>query len=313
LYPEKSPVVWCSPKENLYDLELLPVKYTQKMYDTVFFPEYEKETCRSWMDNLNVLYVAFTRAETNLLVLAGHKRKLESLDDIKTVSDLLQYIVPELNGDYNPETLRFERGKLEFPEAKERKISDNILKQTPRMLDVTFLSEPFETGKTIFRQSNKSREFISSGDSAANRNEYIRRGNLMHRLFSMLTTLDDIGKAVDRLSFEGLISPEEKQEYAGFVKRAIEGSGNKKWFSGDYRAYNECTILLKENGEATTRRPDKVLVKDKTAIVIDYKFGAPHAGHQKQMNQYVSLMQRMGYENVEGHIWYITEETIRAY
>ncbi|MCL2649813.1 MAG: UvrD-helicase domain-containing protein [Candidatus Azobacteroides sp.] len=305
LYPKENPVVWCDAKENLYDLELLPVKYTQKMYDTVFFPEYEKETRQSWMDNLNVLYVAFTRAETNLLILAGNKKKLESTDDIKTVSDLLQYIVPELKGEYNPDELQFKKGRLESPESKEKKQSDNLLKQTPETLDVSFISEPFHANKTIFKQSNQSREFISSDESVANRNEYIQKGNLMHQLFSMITTFDDIEKATDRLSFDGLIASDEKQNYAEFVRNVIENSGNKIWFSGDYQVYNECTILLKEKGEVITRRPDKVLVKDNDAIVIDYKFGEPRSGYQKQMDQYVSLMKRMGYGNVEGHIWYI--------
>ena len=305
LYPEKSPVVWCNPKENLYDLELLPVKYARKMADTVFFPEYEKETRQSWMDNLNILYVAFTRAESNLLILAKNKKKLESLDDIKTVSDLLQYIVLELDGEYNPDELVFKKGKLELQELKKEKNSDNLLKQTPETLDVSFISEPFLTNKTIFKQSNQSREFIANDESVTNRNEYIQKGNLMHRLFSMITTFNDIEKAVERFGFDGLIASEEKQYYAEFIKNTIENSGKKEWFSGDYKVYNECTILLKEKGEVVTRRPDKVLVKNEDAIVIDYKFGEPHPEHQKQMNQYVSLMKRMGYKNTEGHIWYI--------
>ncbi len=305
LYPEKSPIVWCGPKDNLYNLELLPVRYTQKMYDTVFFPEYEKETRQSWMDNLNVLYVAFTRAEHNLLILARNKKKLESLEDVRTVSDLLQYIVPELKGGYNSDTLRFEKGILETSSSKEEKKQDNLLKQTPETFEVSFLSEPFNPDKAIFKQSNKSREFISQDEAVAARNEYIQRGNLMHDLFSRINTLDDIENAVSQLCFDGLIAPEEKSYYAGLVKDTIEKSGNSGWFSGDYQSYNECTILLKEKGEVVTRRPDKVLVKDDEAIVIDYKFGEPHAAHQKQIDQYLTLMKRMGYQHVEGHIWYV--------
>ena len=305
LYPEKSPIVWCGSKDNLYDLELLPVRYTQKMYDTVFFPEYEKETRQSWMDNLNVLYVAFTRAEHNLLILAKNKKKLESLDDVKTVSDLLQYIVLELKGEYDSETFRFEKGKLETSALEEEKKQDNLLKQTPETLEVSFLSEPFNPDKAIFKQSNKSREFIVNDEAVITRNEYIQRGNLMHELFSHISTLDDIEKAVEQLCFDGLIAQEEKSYYAGLVKNIIERSGNSAWFSGDYQSYNECTILLKEKGEVLTRRPDRVLVKDHEAIVIDYKFGESHAAHQKQMNQYLTLMEQMGYQHVEGHVWYI--------
>ena len=304
LYPEKSPVVWCGPKDNLYDLELLPVKYTQKMYDTVFLPEYERETRQSWMDNLNVLYVAFTRAEHNLLILAKNKKKLENLDNVKTVSDLLQYIVPELNGIYNQDELRFEKGELKIPESKQEKQSDNLLKQTPEIFNVSFFSEPFNTSKTIFKQSNKSREFISPYE--ANRNKYIRKGNLIHDLFSRINTLDDIEKAVKQLYFEGLILSEEEQSYINSVKNIIRNSGKESWFSGDYQIYNECSILLKENGKVITQRPDRVLINDNEVIVIDYKSGEPHSAHQKQMDKYVSIMKQMGHQNVHGHIWYVT-------
>jgi len=304
LYP-KDTIVWCGSKDNLYDLELLPVRYTQKMYDTVFFPEYEKETRQSWMDNLNILYVAFTRAACNLLILAKNKKKLDSLEDVKTVSDLLQYIIPELEGEYDSETLRFEKGKLETSALKEEKKQDNLLKQTPETLEVSFLSEPFNPDKAIFKQSNKSREFIAKDEAVIARNEYIQRGNLMHDLFSRINTLDDIENAVEQLHFDGLIASNEKSYYTGLVKNAIEKSGNSAWFSGDYQSYNECTILLKEEGKVITRRPDKVLVKDQNAIVIDYKFGEPCAAHQKQMNHYLELMKQMGYPHVEGHVWYV--------
>ncbi len=128
----------------------------------------------------------------------------------------------------------------------------------------------------------------------------------MHELFSHINTLNDIEKAVDHLCFDGLIASEEKQYYVEFVSNTIENSEKRIWFSGDYKVYNECTILLKKNGEILTRRPDKVLIKNEDAIVIDYKFGETNPKYQKQMNQYVSLMKKMGYKNVEGHIWYIS-------
>ena len=304
LYPQ-NPVVWCTPKENLYDLELLPVKYTQKMYDTVFFPEYEQETRQSWMDNLNILYVAFTRAECNLLILAKNKKKLESLEHIKTVSDLLQYIISELRGQYNIDELKFEKGLLETTLSREKKRQDNLLKQTPETLEVSFVSEPFNTDKIIFKQSNKSREFISFNENIIARNEYIQQGNLMHNLFSGIHTLNDVERTVNRLCFEGLILEKEKEDYVKMIENIIRKSGKESWFSENYRTYNECTILLKEDGKVVSRRPDRVLIKDNEAIVIDYKFGEPHAGYQKQMDQYVSLMKKMGYKKVEGHIWYV--------
>lgn len=308
LYPEKNPIVWCGPKNGLYDLELLPVKYNHKMYDTVFLDEYERETGQAWMDNINILYVAFTRAEQNLIVLAKNKKKLASHEDIKTVSDLLQYSMSELKGYYvDDDELFFEKGVLDQYVQKEEKKTDNLLKQQPVPLHISFVSETFSPDKSIFKQSNKSRDFIK-GD---NRSGYIDHGNVMHTLFSYIQTEDDIDKAVDHLLFGGLISQEERENYIRQVKSAIDESGRKDWFSTKYRIYNECDIILQENGEVTNKRPDRVLFGDNETIIIDYKFGEPHKSHERQMQQYMHLMQEMKYKNIKSYIWYMKTNTIK--
>lgn len=301
----KSPTVWCGPKENLYDLELLPVRYDKKMYDTVFLPEYEEETQQSWMDNLNILYVAFTRAECNLIISAKFKKKLEKVEDISNVSNLLQFTTADLDGTYNEETGHFEKGKLQAILSKKETETNNILKQIPETLEISFVSEPFNADKTIFKQSNKSREFVAPNGKESSRNEYIQKGNLMHNLFSKIDTFDDIEKAVNGLCFEGLITPEDKPQYIEYVHHSIINSGKEDWFSGDYRIYNECTILIKENGITQIQRPDRVLIKDGKVVIIDYKFGEESPSHQKQIDRYVQLMHKMGYNDVKGFVWYL--------
>ena len=82
-------------------------------------------------------------------------------------------------------------------------------------------------------------------------------------------------------------------------------SGNHHWFDGTYRVLNEASIVT-ESGEIY--RPDRVLIAPdgSRVIVIDYKFGAPHFSHHRQVRNYVSLLQAMGYPAVEGWLWYVT-------
>jgi CRISPR/Cas system-associated exonuclease Cas4 (RecB family) len=40
------------------------------------------------------------------------------------------------------------------------------------------------------------------------------------------------------------------------------------------------------------------------AIVIDYKTGMPNNKHLKQINQYTSALQELGYIEVKGYIFY---------
>ena len=307
LNPKKNPIVWCGRKKGFYDLELLPVSYSEKMKNTVFSEEYRQETSLSWLDNLNLLYVAFTRAEQNLIIFGKNKKQLASLENIKTVSDLLQWIIPESKGNWESDSMHFEAGALTNIRKAEAETT-NPLKQTPPPLYVDFVSGEFSEGKPAFKQSNQSREFIRS--DSPSKEKYITHGNIMHALFAAIHTADDIDKAVERFVSDGFILPAEKDDYKDKIRSYLQNPQVQDWFSGKYTVYPEFSIIVKEDDTVTTRRPDRVLLSDDATLVIDYKFGDPHRAHEKQMKEYLSLLQTMNYRNVKGFIWYVEKGEI---
>ena len=303
LNPRAGTTIWCGAKEGLYDLELLPVSYNKGMDKTIFSGEYEEETTQTWMDNLNVLYVAFTRAENNLIILAKDNEKLEEISKIITVSDLLQFNITELNNTLTRQTFDT-TSKNEPTSSPETKV--NLLKQTPRSYPVSFVSEDFKQGQSIFKQSNQSKEFIDP----SRKNEYITYGNVMHKLFEQINTWEEISTAIENHISEGFIHPNEKQFYQDKIQSAILESDVKDWFSDKYTNYRESTILMEENGELKQKRPDKVLVSNDSTIVIDFKFGQAHAAHKKQVRQYMELLKEMNYPHVEGYLWYVEDRKV---
>jgi ATP-dependent exoDNAse (exonuclease V) beta subunit len=317
LNPKSGTTVWCGPKEGFYSLELLPVAYTGKMANTVFSFEYEEETAQSWMDNLNILYVGFTRAENNLILLAKYKKSLDGIDKIVTVSDLLQLSVSELDGSWDEKNLRFEKGCLANEADRhpsDISMVDNLLKQTPSPRMVSFVSKEFQPGQSIFRQSNQSREFLddtfSYSSEQKQRKNGLLYGNIMHRLFEQINRREDIEKAVDALVIEGLIQPGDKQSSIDRVREAIRESQVEDWFEGRYESYKECSIITEEDGEIVNKRPDRVLLSEDTTLVIDYKFGEMHSSHKKQLKQYMSLLENMNYPNVKGLLWYVEKRKV---
>jgi hypothetical protein len=69
----------------------------------------------------------------------------------------------------------------------------------------------------------------------------------------------------------------------------------------------EVPILLPHGGE---NRLDRLLIKDKHAIVIDFKTGDPASGDQRQMQEYMSILFQMNFHAVEGFILYIKSGAI---
>jgi len=305
-----STTVWCGPQENWYDVALLPIAYSSTMGETTFANEYREETSQSWMDNLNLLYVAFTRAERNLILLAKYKSSLKNEEDITTVSNLLQLAVAELNGNWDEETKHFETGCLSTvksnPAPHPQGGEVNILKQTPPPCPVEFVSKSFPEDKSVFKQSNKSREFISAQSAPT------LYGNIMHKLFEQITHWDNIEIAVQNLIVEGILRPDEKQEYIEKVRSAIRESKVENWFDKGYLSYQEHSIITEESGEIVSKRPDRVLLSDNETIVVDYKFGTAQPSHKKQVKQYMNLLGTMHYPNVKGYLWYVEERRVEA-
>ena len=54
-----------------------------------------------------------------------------------------------------------------------------------------------------------------------------------------------------------------------------------------------------------TRRPDRVMMKNGEAVVVDFKFGNKKETYNEQVRQYMNLLAHMGYKHIRGYLWYV--------
>ena len=305
-------LIWCTPKVAPFNnLDIVPVNYSTAMQQSIYREEYLNERLQLWVDNLNLLYVAFTRAKKNLIIWGK--------DGLKgTVSELLQQAMGQISipqhehdsshlekSEDNTDTdnIAYEMGTLYLSEEKRTDgIIKNKLLMNPEKIPLHL--ESLESN-IEFKQSNRSAEFIRGEEETGER--YIRQGQLLHNLFSVIRTQDDIPSAIERLRFEGIIeSAEQERQIKKLTEWALNHPLVKEWYSGNWELYNECAIIYKEKGELQTRRPDRVMMKDgKVVIVVDFKFGKKRTDYNKQVRDYMNLLSDMGYENIRGYLWYV--------
>ncbi len=295
---ERTSYVWCSPPEAPFDeLQLLPINYGTNMNESIYQNDYRKEKLQLWVDNLNLLYVAFTRPQCNLVVWCKEKGS-------NTVSELLSsaLVGTSCQTIESLDNCIYQLGEVcPSKTSSSKKVSTNKLVQTPESIPVKLesLDTPIE-----FKQSNRSADFIDGEDDMSGK--YIRQGQVMHSLFSMIRTPNDVPGAIARLRMEGIIeSDKHEQQTLKLVNWALKHPQVKEWFSGEWNLYNECAILYRENGELQTRRPDRVMMKDGEVIVVDFKFGKPYPEYNIQVKEYMDLLHGMGYEQVSGYLWYV--------
>ena len=305
-------LVWCVPPEEPYNaISLVPVNYSTTMAESIYRQDYLHERLQLWVDNLNLLYVAFTRAGKNLILWSRKEQK-------GTMSELLASTLPRIAkdgaGSWDEEASIYENGKIcPSPVPISQRDADNPanrLSQKPVKLPVHMESMLHDIE---FRQSNRSADFIAGVDEAESSQRFINRGRLLHTLFSAIETEEDIDNAISQLVFEGVIGRSEtEEEIRNLTKRAFSLPQVKDWYSGTWQLFNECDIIWQENGELRTRRPDRVMMRGEEIVVVDFKFGKPNKKYNKQVRDYMQLLVRMGYpsEGIKGYLWYVEENNI---
>lgn len=297
-------LVWCVPQEAPFnELDIVPVNYSSQMSESIYQKDYLHERLQLWVDNLNLLYVAFTRAGKNLIVFSKKSQK-------GTMSELLSNALPMVarKTDTEWDEDLYEQGAICASEEAKEELSTNKLIRKPlkRQVQMESMRHDIE-----FRQSNRSADFIQGKSEDESDSRFINRGQLLHTLFSAIETEKDIRPAIERLFFEGIIDTvEKKEELEQIVLKALHHPEVQDWYSGNWDLFNECSIIYKEKGVLQTRRPDRVMMKDGKVVVIDFKFGKENKKYNKQVKEYVDLLTQMGYENITGYLWYVENERI---
>lgn len=315
-------LIWCEPQQAPFNkLNLLPVYSKKEMKDSIFCNEYNDEFLYQIVDNLNILYVATTRAKSNLIIFSEEHSSnshyvwqmfntaiagMPSLDGMSMTSEngedayIYGDIVPSKQEDEDED------------EDKDTAIDDDDEKEdNPFETEPSSLKMPltFHKNRLEVKQSRELARFMASEEEKKVLKN-IAEGELMHMVMSEIETADDIDKALDKLLLQGIVDDTKRHaRIKGLVERALSNPMAKDWFNGTYRLYNECTILSRKNNEA--RRPDRVMIKGNEAIVVDYKFGRKDDKYDKQVIGYMKLLRDMNYENVKGYLWYVYKNEIK--
>lgn len=327
--------IWCRPQTLPYSkIPLIPINYSPKLANSIYADDYKKEHMQNTIDNLNLLYVAFTRAGKNLFVIGKRDERnsrsallqntIKKLHDttLKGMDDKDDDIFPKelhdttLEGmDDKDDDIFFEYGEFaESNVSKEKKTTENVFLQPDRKIDATL--ETYDI-PIVFRQSNKSKDFIALAEGEEQTaSSFIKIGNILHQVFSNIQTADDIPQVLDRFEQDGILYGEDlnREKLQKMLSEYI--STNEMvadWFSPHWKLYNECSILTtdKNTGEICERRPDRVMKDGNRVVVIDFKFGKMNDKYIGQVREYMQLLRNMGYPDVKGFLWFVRKGIIK--
>ena len=247
---------------------------------------YREDREKLELDAFNVLYVAHTRAAEALFVLTRETSSGQA-GSPRSYADL--YI------DYLREKGLWEPGRLTYRFGQ---------------LNPSGTQPPRPARKIVpYRYSAKDRQLFHIVTRASalwdTRQEAAQRyGTFLHYGLSLIRTAEDIGPASQQLLAEGLLAAAEREGFENLCRNLVGHPWLSPYYTPGWQVYNERDIITK-NG--LLLRPDRLLIRHREAVLIDYKTGKPKEEDRRQLREYAGALEEMGLQLQQAILVYISD------
>ena len=242
-----------------------------KQLKAVYPYRYAHRQSQVEFDNLNLLYVSFTRAAEELYILSCDKKRHSAA-----------YVI-----DFLEQTGDFTAGKSRYGFGEKLRKEKGAGKGESAS-GVAYLGAYTPSPWTEKRHIS-DRGFQRHGET--NR-DALTRGRILHELLRSIHRAADVKPVVERALISGLLGDFEWAAYEKKLSQVVGHPLLRPYFSAAFYSLNERDILVKDGSDL---RPDRIaLDADNRAVVLDYKTGKPQKSHRDQLANYAALLAETG-------------------
>lgn len=272
--------LWISPED--LGFEPIPnigkVQFTITKDSATWSPQTaqlaEQENDKVRLDNMNLNYVAFTRAVQRLHILA-----YQSKDDSKSPLNAFLKEHPDTYGDPNSKKV-------------ERK------KDHPMVKDVFTESASGDWFNKITIDPNPSMFWANPDDKMSP----VEWGEFVHQILSEVKDAKDIDLVLNPYIDAGVIDATTASMLHGLFEQMVLHPAIYEAFTDQANVKNECEILTSQHEIV---RPDRYAELPDKIILLDYKTGQPGMEHHKQLRQYMTVLRKMKDKRIEAYLVYL--------
>ena len=264
----------------------LPAAYVSlnQSTSTRFDSDRDRERESSAVDDLNILYVAFTRPEEQLFVVCPEPKK---------GGEALTYarMIREFVGD------RTDFGDRDFKHVvPEKREDDDEADEPPQERYIRQVASADWVGRVAF--ASPAEKSITPMLE-----ERVRFGIHAHGLLSGIEHADDdVGTIIDTFVKREKVDDAERGRLEALVHNVLSHPDTARFFNPAYRVKNECDLT----DGSKTGRPDRVVFAPDETWVVDFKTGADlQDEYDDQLQRYCRAIKAMGYPKVSGWLVFL--------
>jgi len=284
-------LLWANTEELGINLPYSIVAKSQQMQGSLLEETYNKETKKEILDELNTTYVALTRAVKEMYILITEPAK--NFKDKTVVDKSNEFFYPVLE-KLTQNDNRYHSGtktnySLETVESA-AKLSEIIVKGNTGWKDKIKLSY---SAPTIWNVPLTSEDDFDLLDPR-------RFGNLIHTILSKLDGNTDLNEVLTSMIHSGFMLQKNHAQIEVQINNILSLPLLQNiWTKGSHIIEKD---FINKNG--VVFRPDRIVIIDDKCFLIDFKTGAKHKKHHKQIEQYAQVLNQLKYSNIRGFLIY---------
>lgn len=280
IYKEKDAKEWypvASDEFNEFNSLLLNFNKDFEYFGSIGKSIYDKHLNDQELDNINLLYVALTRAQNELHVICTNSSNPKGEENINKYSGILiNYLKKNNYWEFNKELFEFGL-----------KAKNNVINNKSS----TLLIEDFIINPKEIHQINIDAK--SAMVWGTNVEKATSDGNLLHEIMSHINSKLDLDVVLQNLCENGTLDLKLKEKYNNLIDDILEHKELKQYYSSELLSFNEKEILIR-NGNSI--RVDRIVfTSDSDVCIIDYKTGRVKKEDYNQLNNYEKILSEMGY------------------
>lgn len=286
------PKVWIPLEESETGLSQSLVKKNKKLeqINTQTKAVYDSKTQEELLDVINVLYVALTRAKEQLFIISSFKvNKDGQLVNQNALSSFFT--------GYLTKKQLFSTQQYLYVFGNPARVSAPkpfLQNQKPITTVVDHLD--FSAVKIA------KKEALMWG---THQQEAVTYGTVLHEIMANIIFQKDVPIAIEKAIEEGILLQSQKALIEEKVWKIINHPDLEVFFNEKYKVLNEQTIVSK--GELNVK-PDRVVLDGDKAFILDYKTGSYDEKHEKQLNNYARIIEKMNVNVIKKILVYSNED-----
>ena len=287
--------------DEIKNLHNIIFRLSSNLKDSGGLPQqlYEEEVESNRLDNLNLLYVAFTRPQQRLYIIAkdintATKTKKKSKEKLCPILDFAEKQTSHLIKD---DALAEIRRVYRFGDSDFKKPILKVKDTKQAHLTVESASSDWFPKTKIDPMPSM---YWISDDNKMMPNEW---GDLVHIILSSIHSQDDVDSALNPYLDDGTLDYNTAQMLKDRFRQMANNTIIGEAFSPKAIVKNECDILC--NGEII--RPDRFAELPDKIFLLDYKTGIKRNSHHIQIKKYIGALQSMVEKEIKAYLVYICD------